>query len=170
VQAQKIKTKFFLIIFTLIFLSCEKNQPFPENSPYDGQLTLSNGQKVFVNLANTEEKRKNGLSGVLPSSFKSNQGMLFVYQKTTLLKFWMIDTYFNLDIIYLDEDFKVVKVTKNLPHHPGYSNTPPIAKDKPVYGMYALEIRNDANLTQDIKTGDQFKWSGKKPLPKVIKN
>ena len=156
-----------LIILTVI--SCNKTNSFDKSSRYDGEIIIDN-KKININAVTSFEKRKNGLSGVLPNSFNKNQGMLFVYPKSTTLSFWMIDTYFDLDIIYLDKGFKIIKITKSLPKHPGYSNNPPIARDTPIFGQFALELRADAILTNKLKVGDQLKWNGKKTLKELTKS
>jgi uncharacterized membrane protein (UPF0127 family) len=43
----------------------------------------------------------------------SGTGMLFVYDKSQLVSFWMKDTLVPLDIIFIDESNVIVEVTKN---------------------------------------------------------
>ncbi len=59
-----------------------------------------------VELAITEEQKKQGLSG---KDYLCEQcGMLFVYNTPGYYSFWMKDTLIPLDIIWFDENWQVV--------------------------------------------------------------
>lgn len=62
-----------------------------------------------VELARTSAERSQGLSGrpVLPE----NEGMLFVFDEPGLYEFWMKEMKFPLDIVWIDEQKKVVDIT-----------------------------------------------------------
>ena len=88
--------------------------------------------------------------------------MLFFYKSEGPKSFWMPDTYFNLDIIFLNKDFLVVDIVKNIQHHPGRAPNPPIARTPSVNCRHVLEIRADSPLSSKIKLGTQFKWMSEK--------
>lgn len=59
-------------------------------------------------VADTEMLRAKGLSG--QNSLGDNKGMLFVFTEPGLHGFWMKDMYFQIDIIWFDENYQIVDV------------------------------------------------------------
>jgi uncharacterized membrane protein (UPF0127 family) len=57
---------------------------------------------IKTKLAFTPSEQEQGLSGIRPENFNNDQGMLFFYLEDGEKLFWMPDTYFNLDLFYLD--------------------------------------------------------------------
>ena len=93
------------------------------------------GKTFEVTIADTHSKRQKGLMGV--DTLEEGTGMLFIFDKPGIHKFWMKNTLIPLDIIWLDKDYKVVdKVT-----------APPCTKDPcPSYGpkseaWFVLEVK-----------------------------
>jgi uncharacterized membrane protein (UPF0127 family) len=76
-------------------------------------LTVHGGveQKVIVELARTEPERTQGL--MYRQALAPGHGMLFLFEHSEPLKFWMKNTYIPLDIIFMSEDRKVVFVEEN---------------------------------------------------------
>ncbi len=69
-------------------------------------------QTYEVRLASTPDAQTKGLSG--QHSMASNEGMLFTFDKPGPQCMWMKDMYFPLDILWLDNDQKVVHLEKNM--------------------------------------------------------
>ena len=80
--------------------------------PKDGDIFVLNiGKKHFiVETVVSAEARKQGLSG--RSHLPKGYGMLFVYSTSARHSMWMIKMKFPLDIIWLDEEMKIVNITK----------------------------------------------------------
>ena len=70
--------------------------------PYDDGVVELAGQKIYIQLADDLGEQVNGLSG--RESMRSNQGMLFVYDKPTTLSFWMKGMLIPIDIIWISGD------------------------------------------------------------------
>ena len=71
------------------------------------------GNKRFVlETASTEQQRQHGLSD--RDYIASNSGMIFVFDTADNRCMWMKDMRFNLDMLWLDEQGKVVDIKKNL--------------------------------------------------------
>jgi len=64
-----------------------------------------------VELADTFFKRAKGLMG--RKYLSSNAGMLFSFPYSARYSFWMFLTRIALDIIWLDENYKVVHIEEN---------------------------------------------------------
>jgi uncharacterized membrane protein (UPF0127 family) len=63
-------------------------------------------QNYQVILADTEELRVKGLSN--RNELEKNKIMLFVFEKKDFVGIWMKDMLFNIDIVYVDENWTVI--------------------------------------------------------------
>ncbi|MCY4643979.1 MAG: DUF192 domain-containing protein [Bacteriovoracales bacterium] len=135
-------------------------------------LLLPDGQtKIKINrLLTTSGSRKKGLSGVLPSSFGPWEGALFVFEEEGWRSFWMPDTHFDLDIIFMDRNFKITHIERNVPKHPSRKGN--IPKVAPRWAKYVLEIRSRTPLVKKIQKGMKlkFKTFKKKTSPEQTKS
>lgn len=78
---------------------------------YSSVLNLPKGD-ISLLVADTEESRIRGLSGI--SSMKEDTALLFVFDRPGYYGIWMKDMLFSLDIIWLDENFEVIHIEKNV--------------------------------------------------------
>lgn len=69
------------------------------------------GERVSVDIADTEAAREQGLSG--RTGLMDDEGMLFVFQTDGEHAFWMKDMLFPIDIVWIDASSTVVYVAKN---------------------------------------------------------
>lgn len=67
---------------------------------------------VKLEYANTSPQRELGLSG--RANMPSGTGMLFVFDNPARQCMWMKGMKFNLDMLWLDENNKAIKVIKNI--------------------------------------------------------
>jgi len=101
----------------------------------------------MVEIADTGEERARGLMYRLEMCQKC--GLLFIFQYSERLSFWMRNTYIPLDIIFLDENGKIIKI------HPDTQ----IKNDKILYesgspAMYALEVNAGYSKSNNLQEGD----------------
>ena len=82
---------------------------------------------------------------------KFKQGMLFDYGKHSIISMWMKNTFIPLDIIFLDNDYKVIHYHKNATPHSlkGLSS-----KTK---AYYAIELNAGSIDDLNISVGDNIK-------------
>ncbi len=80
--------------------------------PVNTTLRIGSVPMSLVGVADTYNSRLKGLSG--RKGLKSTEGLLFIFDKSDFHKFWMKDMLFPIDIIWVDEDFKVVSVTRSV--------------------------------------------------------
>ncbi|RZV41617.1 MAG: DUF192 domain-containing protein [Acidimicrobiia bacterium] len=67
------------------------------------------GSPLTVAVADTNDERSRGLMGV--EALSPLDGMLFVFENSTIRSFWMKDTLIPLDIAFFDEDGFLVSQT-----------------------------------------------------------
>jgi uncharacterized membrane protein (UPF0127 family) len=155
-----IKNLLLLAIFSLI--GCQGVAQISH-----GRLATQDGKLIKVELAISPEQQAQGLSGRKKGSLKANQGMLFVYKGEGYRSFWMPDTYFDLDIFFLNKDLVITHVERNVPHHPGRQEPPKIARTKSIKCLYVLEMDASSPLSKKLKVGHQLKWLTSTPLQKI---
>jgi len=105
-------------------------------------------KKVFIEVADTEEKRAAGL--MFREKLEKNDGMLFVFDTPKKTSFWMYNTVIPLSIAFIDEKGIIMQIEEMKP------------KDlTPVYSkydiLYALEVNKGWFETNKISIGDVVK-------------
>ena len=161
-----------LALLFVLCLSCQSESRKSDPLRYT-ELVTPSGEIIETTLAVTALEQEIGLSGVKSDDFKENQGMLFYYLEEDEKNFWMPDTYFDLDIIFLDSNLKVLDIIRKLPHYVGRANSDLIPRARPVWSRHALEMKASSAISQKIKIGDVLKWQNKLTLEeadKAIKN
>ena len=138
---------FFYTIFVSFwfFLFFGSTAVFADEIDYANAIvTTSAGNEIPVEVADTVEKRSLGL-GNRPG-LKKGWGMLFVFEKRKLHRFWMKKMQFSLDIIWLD-NHKIVHILRNI--LPAISGEKPQTMSPPVPANFVLEI--DAGRASELK-------------------
>ena len=67
--------------------------------------------QVFI--ADTEPRRVRGL--MFEDQLPFDQGMIFVFERSGLYSLWMLNMQFSLDMIWFDQDGKVIHIEKDVP-------------------------------------------------------
>lgn len=135
-------------------------------APYE--IQNPKGETITLRLATTRKQHAKGLSGVKQKNFSNAEGMLFVNEAMGTRRFWMPDTYFNLDIIFLDQNLAVVGLEMNAPFHPGTIEPPVIFRTKSFQAQFVLETKAGAPFSKNLKTGDILKWTGSSSLSEIV--
>ena len=115
------KTALLLLSFSLTIVAC-KSEPKSITTPEvtftkEGELTLYKSTvdtiitKLSIEIAQTPFEIETGL--MYRESMKKNQGMLFVFNEIRERNFYMKNTRFPLDLIFLDHNKKVVSFQEN---------------------------------------------------------
>lgn len=89
---------------------------------------------LSVEIADTEEKRRQGLMG--RDALLDGHGMLFVFDRSKILSFWMKDTKIPLSIGFFDEKQRLIKTIDMDP--PQNNEFTYYWSEKPA--RYALEV------------------------------
>lgn len=105
-----------LLIYTLagtIIIGAVSSFSNSNAGVYDKQYSMHIGdQDISLIVVNTNETRTMGLSGM--ESLPEDQAMLFVFNEPDKYGIWMKDMKFPIDIIWLDDQKKVVYIESDI--------------------------------------------------------
>lgn len=127
----------WLLLFLFFFvISCTQSS-----------FVLVDDTNIPVEIADSPEERMQGL--MFRESLEG--GMLFIFEDSGIYPFWMKNTFIPLDILWLDDDGKIVFIQNNaLPcqelcpsYHPG------------VEARYVLELNAGAVTNLRLAVGDK---------------
>jgi uncharacterized membrane protein (UPF0127 family) len=107
------------------------------------------GHKFDVEIADTPETRARGL--MFRDSMAADHGMLFLFDRADPQAFWMKNTHIPLDILYFDENYKLVSMQERVPPCRSdpcsvYPSTGP--------AKYVLELNSGTAEKLGVKAGD----------------
>lgn len=156
---RKFSIIFLLIIAILVgivFLEKEtltkqvENSSFvEENHLYKTGIVKVGGIDVKVDLATTPVERSRGLSG--REGLISGTGMFFVFEISGQYGFWMKDMLFPIDIIWINQEKKIIHIEKNLS-----PDTYPTIFTSEQDAKYVLEVPAGFSDQQKIKVGNSL--------------
>lgn len=146
-------------VFSFQFQSCKEDQktikPVIVEFKKEGELILKTAndsiiKNLDIEIADDEYQTQTGL--MYRDSMEQNQGMLFIFPVEDLLGFYMKNTKFALDIIYIDSDKKIVSFQKN---------AQPYSEDSlpsNVPAKYVLEVNAGLADAWQLKVGDKIEY------------
>ena len=106
------------------------------------------GKSFDLEVANTNPKRMRGL--MYRESMPADHGMIFVFPEQKVLHFWMKNTKIPLDLVYMDQEGKIVSIHKLEPFE-----TRSVSSDGPA--IYAIELNRGTAEKLKLKPGDVIK-------------
>lgn len=149
--------KFIILIFTLFLISGCFNDTATHLKQYPKKgIHLKDGTILKVFIADTEKRQEKGLSGILKKDFSIKETMLFPANKMIYRRFWMPDTHFNLDIVFMDTNYNILDIHRNLQHYPSRKPKNKIPLSRRVFSQHVLEIRSDSPHAKKIRLGDKL--------------
>ena len=107
---------------------------------------------IFVEFAQTEVQQQKGL--MYREKLPDDEGMLFLFDYERTLGFWMKNTYIDLDIAYIDKNFKIVDIQLMKSTTPLQVEIPSYPSKKPA--QFALEMNKNWFHKHKFKVGDQI--------------
>lgn len=155
------------IVATLITGSClmQSCKEHTSNQPVltkeitfkeEGRITLYKKdtqaaiQSFNIELADDAYERQTGL--MYRKSMEQSQGMLFLFENQQPRGFYMKNTEFPLDILYINSDKEIVKIyTMTTPFDPAS-----LPSQVPI--QYVLEVNGGVTSTYGIQEGDRVEW------------
>jgi hypothetical protein len=109
---------------------------------------------VSVELARTDAERARGL--MHRASLPDDRGMLFLFDETAEHTFWMKDTPLPLDMIFIDEEGRVVGVVERAAPR---TTTP---RTVGVPSRFVLEVNGGWARARGVRAGDRVRFEGVK--------
>lgn len=104
----------------------------------------------------TPDARVRGLSN--RASLAADSGMLFVFESARLPAFWMKDTLIPLDLVWIDEDKRVVGVTADVQTEPGVADGALRRYSPETLVLYVLELNAGAAARFGMALGSQLEF------------
>ena len=156
------KLYFIITVCTILFYSCDENKKQSIsitkeiNFTKEGELFLKKPttDSVFktldIEFAETEYETQTGL--MYRHMMESHQAMLFIFKKEQPRSFYMKNTEFPLDIIYINKKKEIVRIQKNA--KPFDESSLPSDVD----AQFVLEINAGLSDTWFIEIGDKIEF------------
>jgi uncharacterized membrane protein (UPF0127 family) len=134
-------------LFALLLIACARG-PCVAIVAADGKELA----QVRVEVADTIAQRETGL--MYRSRLDEDAGMIFVFRDPERLSFWMKNTEIPLDMIFADEDGRIVGIVTNAAP---YTLTP---RAVDADSSYVLEVNGGFAARHHIARGDKLVFSG----------
>ena len=150
-KKQKIFLIFVIFFLLFVFLYNPNTKVTKSNiiSDFNSVKQVAINDAIFsVVVVADDFSRMKGLSGV--EYLSSDQGMLFVFEYSGIYPFWMKDMLIPIDIIWINEDFKIVYIEVNL----NPNTYPKSFGPKQETSRFVLEVSAGIVNMFDIKIGD----------------
>ena len=108
------------------------------------------GRQYSVEIADDDRERQHGL--MFRDAMEEDHGMLFIHDAQMPLAYWMKNTKIPLDILYFDNDRKLVSQQRDVPPCSLGDGCPPYPSDAPA--RYVLELNAGQAEKIGLKEGD----------------
>lgn len=109
------------------------------------------GKDFAVDVADTSFTLKKGLSG--REKLSSSEGMFFIFGTPEKYGFWMKEMNFPIDIIWMDKDFYITHIEKNVE-----PSTYPTVFYPEKESLYVLEVASGQSDILGVKLGDRVEF------------
>ncbi|MAZ56506.1 hypothetical protein CL653_01840 [bacterium] len=110
---------------------------------------LIGGTEYTLLIADSSEKRQQGLSGV--QSLDMYEGMLFIFPEAGKYGMWMKDMVIPLDMIWLDTQYKVVHIAEAV-----LPASYPSILVSPADALYVIEVSSGTVERESLEVGDKI--------------
>lgn len=114
-------------------------------------VTTPRGPHAFrVEVARTPAEQAKGL--MFRTEMGADEGMLFPYDQPHVLSFWMRNTVLSLDLVFIDEQRRIINIAENAVPYSEQS----ILSDAP--GIAVLELNGGRARELGIVAGNKVEW------------
>lgn len=112
------------------------------------------GARYSVELAQNDDTRARGL--MFRDTMPTDQGMLFIHDREEQLAYWMKNTKIGLDILYFDNERRLVSQQRDVPPCSAGDMCPPYPSTGPA--RYVLELNAGQAEKIQLKDGAELKF------------
>ena len=116
----------------------------------DGPWVELKGQRFCVEVADDDRERARGL--MFRDEMPRSAGMLFLFDRPAVQSFWMMNTRIPLDILYFDEQRRLVSVAERVPPCRSTTRCPSYPSSGPA--RYVLELNAGLAAELGVRPGD----------------
>jgi len=123
----------------------------------EGELTFTDSlgtlkAKIDLEIADNDYERALGLMN--RKDMNENQGMLFIFPRQDYQSFWMRNTLISLDMIFVNDQKRIVTIHKNtkILSETSYPSSQP--------SMYVVEVLAGFTDRHNIQVSDKIDWMG----------
>jgi uncharacterized membrane protein (UPF0127 family) len=110
------------------------------------------GAEFALEIVQDAQSRARGY--MFRESVGPHEAMLFVFEEKARHGFWMKNCKVNLDIIWLDESFRVVEIAHDLPPCPAEGACP--SSEPMQAASFVLEVAGGTARAQGLRRGDRL--------------
>jgi uncharacterized membrane protein (UPF0127 family) len=156
-----IATATLIVVFFFILNNCsdENSEMHYYKFKKEGELTITDSVsnpiiKIDIEIAENDYERQLGLMN--RQSMEEMQGMLFIFPEERFQSFWMMNTLFSLDMIFINSNKEIVTIHKDTTplSEQSYPSSAP--------ALYVLEVNAGFCERYNVKLGDKVFWVGSK--------
>jgi hypothetical protein len=155
--------KFFLFsLFSFLLISCNSSSEKSSEELSTEEITFTKEGELHIykadnttealdiEFAETDYETATGL--MYRDAMDENQGMLFIFSTPSVHSFYMKNTEFPLDILYITADQKIATIAANAEPF----NEKSLSSEVPI--QYVLEINGGIAEKWNVKVGDSVSW------------
>jgi len=125
-----------------------------------GSWVELSGQRYQVEIADNDAERARGL--MFRDELPADHGMLFIHDEEGPQSYWMKNTRIPLDILYFDNDRKLVSQQRDVPPCSAGDQCPPYPSEAPA--RYVLELNAGDAMRLGLKNGVEMHFGPKIPV------
>ncbi len=136
-------TRSSLLLVALLLSGCANAQ---------GPWVELAGHRYQVEVADDDDERARGL--MFRDAMAADHGMLFIHDREEPQAYWMKNTHIPLDILYFDDQRKLVAQRRNTPPCSGGNACPSYPSDVPA--RYVLELNAGQADALQLQNGSEL--------------
>jgi len=112
------------------------------------------GQRYAIEVADDDAERARGL--MFRDQLAADHGMLFIHDREEPQAYWMKNTRIPLDILYFDDNRRLVSQQRDVPPCSLGDNCPPYPSDAPA--RYVLELNAGEAARLKLEPGSELRF------------
>lgn len=136
-----------LVLFILATVFVTAKKALAPDLAVEYEKGIIAGQDIMLEVADEPKEHVMGLSG--RTKLPENYGMLFVFAEPSDACFWMKDMNFDLDILWFDENKKLIHQVQQISR-----DSYPKSYCSATLAKYVVELDSGNSVARGIKLGD----------------